>query len=143
LQEETVGEERLPSVIFLCVHNAGRSQMAAALFERHARGAARAFSGGSHPAAEVHPLAVQALHEVGIDIAGRTPARWTDDLVRDADVVVTMGCGDSCPYFPGVRYEDWEVGDPAGQDLEAVRDIRDDIDRRVRALVGRVLGTPA
>jgi protein-tyrosine-phosphatase len=99
-------------------------------------------SGGSDPASEVNPAAVAAMAEVGIDIAGRRPARWTDQVVRDADVVVTMGCGDTCPVFPGVRYVDWELEDPAGRDVEAVRPIRDEIERRVRALMDE-LGVPA
>ncbi len=125
----------VPIIVFLCVQNAGRSQMAAALCAHHAGDRAVVYSGGSDPASEVHSLAIEAMRELGIDISSARPARWTDDLVRSADVVITMGCGDSCPFFPGVRYEDWAVADPAGQPLEAVRAIRDDIDARVRALL--------
>ena len=130
-----------PTVVFLCVHNAGRSQMALGWFGHLARGRASALSGGSAPAARVNPVAVAAMAEVGIDIAGAQPQRWTEDTLRAADVVVTMGCGDTCPVLPGTRYEDWELDDPAGQDLEVVRPIRDEIERRVRELlVG--LGVP-
>ncbi len=124
-----------PVVVFLCVHNAGRSQMALGWFTHLAGRRAHGLSGGSEPAAEVNPVAVQAMAEVGIDISAETPRAWTDEVVRAADVVVTMGCGDTCPYFPGTRYEDWPLDDPAGQGLEAVRPIRDEIERRVRALL--------
>lgn len=124
-----------PSVLFLCVHNAGRSQMAAGWLRHLAGDAVDVFSGGSEPADEVNPAAVAAMAEVGVDIAGASPAHWTDDAVRTADVVVTMGCGDTCPVFPGKRYEDWELTDPAGQPIEIVRDVRDDIEHRVRALM--------
>lgn len=128
----------VPTIVFLCVHNAGRSQMAAA-WARHLGGdAVSIFSGGSDPAAEVNPSAVAAMHEVGIDITQAVPQRWTDEIVRSADVVVTMGCGDTCPYFPGTRYEDWPLADPAGQGLDAVRPIRDEIEQRVRALLGEL-----
>lgn len=125
----------LPAVVFLCVHNAGRSQMALGWFEHLAEGRATAWSGGSEPADRVNPVAVEAMAEVGIDIAQRQPRRWTDDGLRAADVVVTMGCGDACPFFPGVRYEDWPLDDPAGQGIDAVRPIRDEIERRVRVLL--------
>ncbi|MGE3622077.1 MAG: arsenate reductase ArsC [Acidimicrobiia bacterium] len=124
-----------PVVLFLCVHNAGRSQMALGWFEALAGGRAVAWSGGSEPAEEVNPAAVAAMAEVGIDIAQEFPKPWTDEVVRAADVVVTMGCGDACPVFPGKRYEDWDLEDPAGQGVEAVRPIRDEIGRRVRALL--------
>jgi arsenate reductase (thioredoxin) len=124
-----------PTVLFLCVHNAGRSQMALGWFERLAGGRAVALSGGSEPADAVNPAAVRAMAEVGIDIAGAQPQRWTDATVAQADVVVTMGCGDTCPYVPGKRYEDWELADPAGRDLEGVRPIRDEIEGRVRDLL--------
>jgi arsenate reductase (thioredoxin) len=124
-----------PSVLFLCVHNAGRSQMALGWFEHLAAGRATALSGGSEPAPEVNPVAVAAMAEVGIDIAGATPRRWSDADLGSADVVVTMGCGDECPFVPGARYEDWPLDDPAGQGIEAVRPIRDDIERRVRTLL--------
>ncbi len=124
-----------PTVLFLCVHNAGRSQMALGWFNHLAAGRAVAWSGGSEPADQVNPAAVEAMAEVGIDIRGEQPKRWTDDIVRAADVVVTMGCGDACPVFPGKRYEDWELEDPAGMGVDAVRPIRDEIERRVRGLL--------
>jgi protein-tyrosine-phosphatase len=124
-----------PVVLFLCVHNAGRSQMALGWFEHLANGRATALSGGSEPASSVNPVAVAAMAEVGIDISTRTPRRWTDDDTRRADVVVTMGCGDACPFVPGTRYEDWELDDPAGRAIDAVRPIRDEIERRVRELL--------
>ena len=124
-----------PSVLFLCVHNAGRSQMAAGWLRHLAGDDVEVYSGGSEPASSVNPAAVAAMAEVGIDIAGQTPTRWTDDIVRAADVVVTMGCGDTCPVFPGKRYEDWELLDPAGEPIEVVRSVRDDIEGRVRELI--------
>ena len=131
-------DERRPIVLFLCVHNAGRSQMALGWFEHLARGRALARSGGSEPAAEVNPAAVAAMAEVGIDISIAHPTRWTDEIVHAADVVVTMGCGDACPVIPGKRYEDWELDDPGGLDVAAVRPIRDEIGRRVEALLDRL-----
>lgn len=125
----------LPTVLFLCVHNAGRSQMALGWFNALAGGRAVARSGGSEPGDQVNPSAVAAMAEVGIDIAHEHPKRWTTDGVKAADVVVTMGCGDACPYFPGKRYEDWVLDDPAGLTVDAVRPIRDEIERRVRALL--------
>ena len=125
----------IPSVLFLCVHNAGRSQMALGWFNHLAGDRAVAWSGGSEPAASVNPSAVDAMAEVGIDISGEHPKRWTDEIVRTADVVVTMGCGDTCPVFPGKRYEDWVLTDPAGKGLDDVRPIRDEIGRRVRGLL--------
>ena len=127
---------RLPTVLFLCVHNAGRSQMALGWFNHLAGDRAVAWSGGSEPGNEVNPSAVLAMAEVGIDIAKEFPKPWTDEIVQAADVVVTMGCGDACPFFPGKRYEDWELSDPAGQDVDAVRPIRDEIERLVRELLG-------
>jgi protein-tyrosine-phosphatase len=124
-----------PVVLFLCVHNAGRSQMALGWFNHLAGDRAIARSGGSEPGEEVNPSAVLAMAEAGIDISKESPKPWTDEIVRAADVVVTMGCGDSCPFVPGKRYEDWELTDPAGRDVEAVRPIRDDIERRVRQLL--------
>jgi protein-tyrosine-phosphatase len=124
-----------PVVLFLCVQNAGRSQMALGWFEHFAGGRAIGWSGGSEPGAEVNPVAVAAMAEVGIDITDEFPKPWTDEIVRAADVVVTMGCGDACPLFPGKRYLDWELQDPAGQDIESVRLIRDEIGRRVRGLL--------
>jgi arsenate reductase (thioredoxin) len=128
----------VPIVLFLCVHNAGRSQMALGWFNHLAGDRAIAWSGGSEPASEVNPAAVQAMAQVGIDIAGEYPKPWTDEIVRAADVVVTMGCGDACPIFPGKRYEDWVLDDPAGLDLDAVRPIRDEIGRRVTALLDQL-----
>ena len=125
----------VPAVLFLCIHNAGRSQMALGWFEHLAGTGAIAFSGGSEPADTVNPAAVAAMAEAGIDIAGHTPRRWSDSDLAAADVVVTMGCGDTCPYIPGKRYEDWKLDDPAGQGVEAVRPIRDEIERRVRDLL--------
>lgn len=131
-----------PLVLFLCVHNAGRSQMALGFFNHHAGDAAVAWSGGSEPGEAVNRAAVAAMAERGIDIAQEFPKPWTDEIVRAADVVVTMGCGDACPYFPGKRYEDWELADPAGKDVADVRPIRDEIERRVLALLDE-LGVPA
>ena len=124
----------VPQVLFVCVHNAGRSQMAAALLERHAGGRVRVRSAGSEPAENVNPAAVEAMREVGIDLAAAVPKRLEDDAVRAADVVITMGCGDACPVYPGKRYEDWQIEDPAGKPVEEVRRIRDEIDTRVRVL---------
>lgn len=128
-------EAHLPTVLFLCVHNAGRSQMAAAWLEHLGGGRVRVLSGGSTPASAVNPVAVTAMAEVGIDLSGRTPRAWTDAGLDSADVIVTMGCGDTCPFLPGKRYEDWEVADPQGRPLQQVRLIRDDIERRVRGLL--------
>ncbi len=128
----------MPSVLFLCVHNAGRSQMAAGWMRHLAGERIAVYSGGSEPASAVNPAAVAVMTEVGIDIAGAQPTRWTDAMVQAADVVVTMGCGDTCPYYPGRRYVDWELDDPAGRPVEAVRPIRDDIERRVRGLMAEL-----
>jgi arsenate reductase (thioredoxin) len=125
-----------PSIVFLCTHNAGRSQMAAAWARRLAGDAIDVFSGGSDPAERVHPSAVIAMAEVGIDIGGERPKAWTDEAIRTAGVIVTMGCGDACPVVPGKRYLDWAVEDPAGLPVEAVRPIRDDLGERVRTLLG-------
>ena len=130
----------VPEVLFVCVHNAGRSQMAAGLTRLRSQGRIRVRSAGSAPAEEINPNAVAVLEELGIDITDEFPKPLTDDGVRAADVVITMGCGDACPIYPGKRYEDWELDDPAGQDLATVRRIRDEIDERVQALVGRLLG---
>jgi protein-tyrosine-phosphatase len=132
---EGKANDGLPTVLFLCVHNAGRSQMALGWFNHLAGGRAIAWSGGSEPTSEVNPAAVTAMAEVGIDISSEFPKPWTDEIVRAADVVVTMGCGDACPLFPGKRYEDWEVDDPAGLDVAVVRPIRDELEQRVRALL--------
>jgi arsenate reductase len=128
-------ESTVPSVLFLCVHNAGRSQMAAAWLKRLAGDQVTVYSGGSMPESEVNPAAIDAMAEVGIDIRAEYPKPWTDEIVRAADVVITMGCGDACPIFPGKKYEDWDVSDPAGLDVESVRAIRDDIGQRVRHLI--------
>jgi len=133
-------EATIPAVLFLCVHNAGRSQMALGWFRHFAGDRAVAWSGGSEPANEINPAAVDVMREVGIDITGEYPTPWTDDIVRAADVVITMGCGDTCPYYPGTRYEDWELEDPAHQGIEAVRPIRDEIRDRVRMLVDGLVG---
>ena len=131
-----------PVVLFLCVHNAGRSQMALGFFEHHAADRAIAWSGGSEPGREVNPAAIQAMAERDIDISAEYPKPWTDEIVRAADVVVSMGCGDACPIFPGKRYEEWTLDDPAGQGLDDVRPIRDEIERRVLNLLDE-LGVPA
>jgi len=131
-------DDGVPVVLFLCVHNAGRSQMALGWFNHLAGDRAIAWSGGSEPASEVNPAAVQAMAEVGIDIGDEYPKPWTDEIVRAADVVVTMGCGDACPIFPGKRYEDWVLDDPAGLEIEAVRPIRDEIGRRVNGLLDQI-----
>lgn len=124
-----------PVVLFLCTHNAGRSQMALGFFAHHAGDAALAWSGGNDPATTVNPAAVAAMAERGIDISSEFPKPWTDEVLRAADVVITMGCGDTCPVLPDKRYEDWPVADPDGLDLADVRPIRDDLERRVLALV--------
>jgi arsenate reductase len=129
-----------PSVLFVCVHNAGRSQMAAGFLDRIGEGRVRVHSSGSEPADRLNPVVVEAMAERGIDIASESPRRLSDELVAEADVVVTMGCGDACPVYPGKRYEDWELADPAGRDLEAVREIRDEIESRVRELIESLLG---
>jgi arsenate reductase len=133
----------LPAVLFLCVHNAGRSQMAMGWFNHLAGGQAVAYSGGSEPGERVNPAAVEAMAEVGIDISAAQPKRWTDEGVRAADVVVSMGCGDACPVYPGKRYEDWVLADPFGKGVEEVRPTRDEIGRRVRELLTSLGVTPA
>jgi len=122
-------------VLFVCVHNAGRSQMASSLLDRYAGGSVRVRSAGSTPADEVNPAVVAAMREVGIDLSREVPKLLTDEAVGEADVVITMGCGDACPIYPGKRYLDWDLPDPAGKSLHEVRPIRDEIDRRVRALL--------
>jgi arsenate reductase (thioredoxin) len=124
----------MANVLFVCLHNAGRSQMSQALFERHADGAHEARSAGTTPGQQVHPEVVEAMREIGIDVSGRVPQRLTDELAQWADVVVTMGCGDECPHLPGKRYVDWDLPDPKGRPLAEVRLIRDDIAQRVGAL---------
>lgn len=131
-----------PTVLFLCTHNAGRSQMALGFFNHHAGDAAIGWSGGSEPGIEVNPAAVAAMAERGIDITNEFPKPWTDEVVRAADVVVSMGCGDACPVFPGKRYEDWDLDDPAGQELADVRPIRDELERRVLTLMSELGLTP-
>lgn len=128
----------MKTVLFLCTHNAGRSQMALGYFNHLAAGRAVAWSGGSEPADRINPSAVAVMAEVGIDITGEYPKPWTDEIVRACDVVVTMGCGDTCPYYPGKRYENWELPDPAGQGVDAVRPIRDDIEARVTRLLAEL-----
>jgi arsenate reductase len=125
----------LPEVLFVCVHNAGRSQMAAALLDHRAGGRVRVRSAGTAPAAEINPSVVEAMAEVGIDVTKAIPKRLTDEMAREADVVVLMGCGDSCPVYSGKRYLDWDLPDPAGKAVEEVRPIRDEIDRRVGQLL--------
>ncbi|MFZ0139847.1 MAG: arsenate reductase ArsC [Aeromicrobium sp.] len=131
-----------PTVLFVCVHNAGRSQMAAGFLTALSDGAVDVRSAGSMPGDQINPVAVEAMAEVGIDIASEQPKVLTDDAVMDSDVVITMGCGDACPFYPGKRYEDWELDDPAGQKLETVRPIRDEIKTRVEGLL-RSLDLPS
>jgi len=127
-----------PTVLFVCVHNAGRSQMAAGYLQHLAGDRIEVLSAGSQPADRINPVAVEAMAEVGVDIAASSPKVLTDDAVRESDVVVTMGCGDACPFYPGKRYEDWDLDDPAGQGIEAVRPIRDEIRRRVEQLIAEL-----
>ena len=131
-------DDRTPSVLFVCVHNAGRSQMAAGFLQQLAGDRVEVLSAGSEPADQVNPVAVEAMREVGIDLTGSRPKVLSAESVERSDVVVTMGCGDACPFFPGVRYEDWQLDDPAGLGLEEVRPIRDEIRRRVEALVAEL-----
>jgi arsenate reductase (thioredoxin) len=139
MTDHTVASEHLhdgkPTVLFLCTHNAGRSQMAMGFFTHLAGDAAVAWSGGSEPGREVNPAAIEAMAERGVDISHEYPKPWTDEIVQAADVIVTMGCGDACPIFRGRRYEDWKLDDPAGMGVDAVRPIRDEIERRVRHLL--------
>jgi arsenate reductase len=132
-----------PEVLFVCVHNAGRSQMAAALLERRAEGRVVVRSAGSTPADEINPAVVEAMEELGVDMGEEFPKPLTDEVVRAADVVITMGCGDACPIYPGKRYEDWTLDDPAGQDVDTVRRIRDEIDTRVQTLISELLAKPS
>jgi protein-tyrosine-phosphatase len=134
---------QVPEVLFVCVHNAGRSQMAAALLDHYAKGSVHVRTAGSQPADSLNPAVVEAMTEVGLDISKEFPKPLTDDVVRAADVVVTMGCGDACPLYPGKRYLDWELEDPEGKPLETVRRIREEIDRRVRTLIAEVAPTTA
>ncbi|GAA2897083.1 arsenate reductase ArsC [Pseudonocardia halophobica] len=133
----------MPEVLFVCVHNAGRSQMAAALLRHHAAGRVRVTSAGSAPADQINPAVRAVMTERGIDLSHEFPKKLTTDAVQAADVVITMGCGDTCPVFPGKRYLDWQVTDPAGRSVDEVRPIRDEIDARVRDLLATLLGEPA
>ncbi|MER7434499.1 arsenate reductase ArsC [Pseudonocardia alni] len=135
--------DAIPEVLFVCVHNAGRSQMAAALLDHHAAGAVRVRSAGSAPAESINPAVREVMAESDIDLSAEIPKRLTTDAVDAADVVITMGCGDACPVFPGKRYLDWQLDDPAGKTVDEVRPIRDDIDARVRALLGELTGIKA
>lgn len=130
----------LPEVLFVCVHNAGRSQMAAGLLDHHARGRIRVRSAGSQPVKELNPAVVDVMAEIGLDISGEFPKPLTNEAVTAADVVITMGCGDACPYYPGKKYLDWQLSDPAGQSVETVRAIRDDIEERVKRLIEDLIG---
>ena len=129
-----------PSVLFLCVHNAGRSQIGAGWMRSLGQEAVQAYSAGSEPADQINPMAVKAMAEVGIDITDQQPKKWIDDMVREVDVIVSMGCGDTCPVYPGKRYIDWEIDDPAGQEIETIRVVRDQIERYVRELLAELLG---
>ena len=129
----------MPEVLFVCVHNAGRSQMAAALLDHHANGRVQVRSAGSDPADRLNPAVVAAMAEVGMDLSKEFPKPLSDQAVQAADVVITMGCGDACPFYPGKRYEDWQLKDPAGQPIEVVRGIRDQIDARIRQLLAELV----
>ncbi len=135
IQRLELNTNHKPAVLFLCVHNAGRSQMAAGWLRHLAGDNVDVFSGGTAPATETNQAAIDAMAEVGIDIASQMPQRWTDEIALAADVIVSMGCGDACPIFPGKRYEDWDLSDPAGQPIEFVREVRDDIASRVEQLI--------
>ena len=127
--------DRVPEVLFVCVHNAGRSQMAAALLHDHANGRVHVMSAGSAPADQINPAVVEAMAELGLDLSGESPKPLTDEFVQAADVVITMGCGDACPIYPGKRYLDWDLPDPSGRTVDEIRPIRDEIERRVTALL--------
>lgn len=135
MTSETTDSARKPSVLFVCVHNAGRSQMAAAFLTTLSKGAIEVRSAGSQPAEKINPSAVEAMAEVGIDMSSEIPKVLTTEAVKESDVVITMGCGDECPYFPGKRYEDWVLEDPAGKGVESVRPIRDEIRGRIEGLI--------
>jgi arsenate reductase (thioredoxin) len=139
-QTEGLMTKEMPEVLFVCVHNAGRSQMAAGLVKLRSAGRVHVRSAGSDPGEEINPAVVVAMREVGVDTSGEFPKPLTDEAVRAADVVITMGCGDACPIYPGKRYEDWTLDDPAGQNVETVRRIRDEIDARVQTLISELLG---
>jgi arsenate reductase (thioredoxin) len=132
-------ESKTPSVLFLCVHNAGRSQMAAGFMRSLSQGAINVLSAGSNPGAALNPMAIEAMHEVGIDITAATPQRWTTEMLQETDVIVSMGCGDECPVYPGTTTVEWALEDPAGQDLAFVRTVRDQIEQQVRALIAELL----
>jgi arsenate reductase len=138
-QAEGLVGKAMPEVLFVCVHNAGRSQMAAGLVKLRSQGRIHVRSAGSSPADEVNPAVVQAMEEIGVDMSEEFPKPLTDEVVRAADVVITMGCGDACPIYPGKKYEDWAIDDPAGQDLDTVRGIRDELDGRVQTLIDELL----
>ena len=133
--------EDTPAVLFVCVHNAGRSQMAAALLDRYAQGRVQVRSGGSEPADQLNPAVVEAMAEIGVDLSMAVPKPVTPELVEAAKVVVTMGCGDACPIYPDKRYEDWAIEDPAGKNLATVRAVRNDIDQRVKGLLAEIIGS--
>ena len=133
----------MTSVLFVCVHNAGRSQMAAGFLKSLSGGTIEVLSAGSMPGNQINPVAVEAMAEVGIDIAGEQPKKLSTEAVQASDVVITMGCGDECPYFPGKRYEDWELTDPAGQGIETVREVRDEIKTRIEGLIASLSPTTA
>jgi arsenate reductase (thioredoxin) len=135
--------DAIPEVLFVCVHNAGRSQMAAGLLQRMAEGRVRVISAGSEPADQLNPAVVEAMGELAIDISAERPKKLEDGMVRESDVVITMGCGDACPIYPGKRYEDWDLEDPSGKDLETVRRIRDQIRTRVESLIESLRDQPA
>ena len=138
-QIECVPQAGVPEVLFVCVHNAGRSQMAAGLLDHRAKGTVHVLSAGSAPVASINPAVLEAMAEIGVDLSREFPKPLTDDVVRAADVVVTMGCGDACPIYPGKRYLDWDLTDPAGKSLHEVRAIRDEIDSRVQALLAELV----
>jgi arsenate reductase (thioredoxin) len=140
-QAEGIISKEMPEVLFVCVHNAGRSQMAAGLVKLRSGGRIHVRSAGSAPGEVINPAVVEAMEELGVDLSEEFPKPLTDEVVRAADVVITMGCGDACPIFPGKRYEDWVLDDPAGQDIETVRRIRDELDTRVTALTSELLAT--
>ena len=136
-----IPDRDLPEVLFVCVHNAGRSQMAAGLLDKLADGRVHVRTAGSDPADQINPAVVEAMNEVGVDLSKEFPKALTDEVVQAADAVITMGCGDACPIYPGKRYEDWELEDPHGKDLETVRRIRDEIDGRIRELLAELVAT--
>jgi protein-tyrosine-phosphatase len=138
-QAQGVIAKEQPEVLFVCVHNSGRSQMAAGLVKLRSEGRVHVRSAGSDPGEQINPIVIEAMAELGVDMSEEFPKPLTDEVVRAADIVITMGCGDACPIYPGKRYEDWELDDPAGQELEAVRRIRDELDARVLTMVGELL----